>query len=86
MNEPPSPFLELPESDWLCSNSLAFAIYDGFPVSPGHVLVITRRVVPTWFEATLEEQAEMMALVTEVKAILDHELRPSPDGYNVGCQ
>lgn len=79
-----SPFLHVPEREWLCSNSLAFAIRDGFPVSPGHVLVTTRRVIPTWFEATLDEQAAMMALVKEVKSVLDRDLRPAPDGYNVG--
>jgi diadenosine tetraphosphate (Ap4A) HIT family hydrolase len=41
-----SPFLEVPEAEWVCANDLCFAIFDSFPVSPGHVLVITRRVVP----------------------------------------
>jgi diadenosine tetraphosphate (Ap4A) HIT family hydrolase len=53
----PSPFLEVPEAEWLCLNELAFAIFDSFPVSPGHVLVITRRVVPTYFDCTAAEQA-----------------------------
>ncbi|WP_248546508.1 HIT family protein [Myxococcus fulvus] len=47
-----SPFLLIPESDWVASNALAFAIRDGFPVSPGHTLVIPRRPVATWFDAT----------------------------------
>jgi len=38
----PSPFLEVPEAERLCANALAFAIFDSFPVSPGHVLVIPR--------------------------------------------
>jgi diadenosine tetraphosphate (Ap4A) HIT family hydrolase len=53
----PSPFSAIPEAEWLCANELAFAIYDRFPVSPGHVLVITRRVVPTYFDCTAAEQA-----------------------------
>lgn len=77
-----SPFLGRPSSDHVASNDLAFAIRDGFPVSPGHTLVITRRLVPTWFEATPEEQAALMALVNEVKRQLDESHRP--DGYNVG--
>ncbi|MFM7205944.1 MAG: HIT family protein [Planctomycetaceae bacterium] len=55
----PSPFLAVPSAEWICANDLAFAIYDRFPVSPGHVLVITRRVVPTFFECTPEEQAAL---------------------------
>ena len=80
----PSLFLEIPESEWVCANDLCFAIFDSFPVSPGHVLVITRRVVPTFFECTAVEQQALMALVGEVKALLDERLDPKPDGYNVG--
>lgn len=84
MTNDESPFLAAPAEDWLCSNALAFAIFDGFPVSPGHVLVTTRRIVETWFDATDEEQAAMMALVKEAKCLLDLRLTPKPDGYNVG--
>ena len=79
-----SPFLSVPSSDWLCSNDLAFAIFDGFPVSPGHILVTTRRIVETWFDATDDEQNALMALVKEAKRLLDIQLSPKPDGYNVG--
>mgnify|MGYP002630241702 CR=1 FL=1 len=79
-----SPFLLHPESDWIVANAEAFAVFDRFPVSTGHALVVTRRVVPTWFEATAAEQAALMSLVNEVKLILDQRLRPTPDGYNVG--
>jgi len=79
-----SPFLGFPEVEWLCANALAFAIYDQFPVSPGHVLVISRRVVPTYFDCTAAEQAAVMELVGTVKRRLDERLDPKPDGYNVG--
>jgi diadenosine tetraphosphate (Ap4A) HIT family hydrolase len=80
----PSPFLEVPEAEWLCANDLCFAIFDSFPVSSGHVLVITRRVVPTYFDCTAAEQAAVMELVGEVKRLLEARLEPKPDGYNVG--
>jgi diadenosine tetraphosphate (Ap4A) HIT family hydrolase len=78
-----SPFLERPAAEWIASNDLAFAIPDPFPVSPGHTLVITKRVVPTWFEANRYEQAAIFDLIFEVKRILDRRT-PAPDGYNVG--
>ncbi|MFM8434335.1 MAG: HIT domain-containing protein, partial [Planctomycetia bacterium] len=53
-------------------------------MSPGHVLVITRRVVPTFFDCTADERAALMELVGEVKQRLDERLKPKPDGYNVG--
>lgn len=32
-------------AEWIGSNDLAFAVRDAFPVSPGHALVVPRRVV-----------------------------------------
>ncbi|MBK8690983.1 MAG: DEAD/DEAH box helicase family protein [Deltaproteobacteria bacterium] len=77
-----SPFLELPPSAHIASNALAFAIRDGFPVSPGHTLIVPRRLVATWFDASREEQLAILDLADEVKRSLDEEHRP--DGYNVG--
>ncbi len=71
-----------PESEWVESNALAFALRDKYAVAPGHTLVITRRVVPTWFDATADEKAAILDLVEVVKARLD--ATRSPDGYNVG--
>jgi diadenosine tetraphosphate (Ap4A) HIT family hydrolase len=79
-----SPFLEVHSSEWIAANDLAFAIYDKFPVSTGHALVISRRLIATWFDASDAEQADMMSLVGEVRRFLDQRLQPKPDGYNVG--
>ena len=77
-----SVFLDLPPSTWVASNDLAFAIRDNYPVTEGHTLVITRRLVATWFDATPDEQRAVLALMDEVKSGLDRTLKP--DGYNVG--
>jgi superfamily II DNA or RNA helicase/diadenosine tetraphosphate (Ap4A) HIT family hydrolase/SOS-response transcriptional repressor LexA len=77
-----SVFLEIPQRDWVASNDLAFAIRDRYPVSSGHTLIITRRVVADWFSATEDERLAIMRLVEQVKERLDAELHPS--GYNVG--
>ena len=79
-----SPFLEVRSSEWIAANDLAFAIFDKFPVSKGHVLVISKRLIATWFDASDAEQASMMSLVGEVRRFLDQRLQPKPDGYNVG--
>ncbi len=77
-----SPFLSVPESQWVASNALAFAIRDRFPVSPGHTLVIPRRLVATWFEATAKEQRALFELVEVVRQGLEAEFQPH--GYNIG--
>ncbi len=79
-----SPFFEIDHSDWILSNEFAFAVWDGFPVSPGHSLVITKRLVATWFDASPAEQAAVMELVNDVKQFLDQTLDRKPSGYNVG--
>jgi diadenosine tetraphosphate (Ap4A) HIT family hydrolase len=77
-----SPFLARPQAEWVASNALAFAIRDLYPVTRGHTLVVPRRVVATWFDASAEEKQAIVQLVDVVKAALDAEFRP--DGYNVG--
>lgn len=61
---------------------LVFGIWDAFPVTPGHILVVPRRHVGTWFEATSEEHAALMAGITEARSQV--ESRHTPDGYNIG--
>ena len=61
---------------------LACALRDGFPVSPGHVLVIPRRHIPSWFEATPEERIAIFDLLDAVKKTTDD--RSHPQGYNIG--
>ena len=69
------------QSNIITSNDLAFAIFDNFPVNPGHSLIIPKRLVKTWFEATLDEQRAIMSLIDIVKLRLDDEYHP--DGYNI---
>ncbi|MBE0465750.1 MAG: HIT family protein [Candidatus Desulforudis sp.] len=66
----------------ICENELALAVYDKFPVNPGHVLVITKRHFSSFFEAREEEIGAVYRLIKEVRAILD--AKHDPDGYNVG--
>ncbi|MBN2054993.1 HIT family protein [bacterium] len=66
----------------VCENDLAFAIYDSFPVSPGHMLVIPRRHVPDYFSATGEEIIAMHGLIVRCREVLEETYRPA--GYNIG--
>jgi len=77
-----SPFLDRPASDRIAENALAFAIADGFPVSPGHTLVVPKRLVATWFEATAQEKLAIVELIDVVKEQLEERFHP--DGWNVG--
>ena len=61
-DDPRSPFLSLPATAWLASNDLAFAILDRYPVSEGHTLVIPKRLVSGWWDATEAEQHALLSL------------------------
>ena len=43
------------------ADQLILGLWDAFPVSPGHALLVTRRHIPTWFDATDEEHAELVS-------------------------
>ena len=70
------------EREIIASTSLSIAFFDGFPVSPGHALIIPRRHVASFFDLTKDEQQDMLKLADSVKRIVDEKYHP--DGYNVG--
>lgn len=69
-------------ADSVLSNALAVARFDKYPVSAGHLLVITRRHVASYFEATAAERAALLDLIDSGKGLLDERFRPA--GYNIG--
>jgi diadenosine tetraphosphate (Ap4A) HIT family hydrolase len=57
-------------------------LWDAFPVSDGHALLVTRRHVASGFEATGEERRELLEAVAAAKAAI--EASHTPDGYSIG--
>jgi len=76
------PFCPPPAERVVASNELAIAIRDGYPVSPGHTLVIPKRHVASLSYVTTHEAKALWALLAEVRAQVDAELKPA--GYNLG--
>jgi diadenosine tetraphosphate (Ap4A) HIT family hydrolase len=60
----------------------AFSVFDVFPVSPGHTLIIPRRHVPDFFDLTEDEVVDIVRLLKSARLRLDQERHPS--GYNIG--
>lgn len=78
----PCPFCSVQTSRVLQKNDLAYAMFDGFPVNPGHVLVIPFRHVASFFQLSSREVTAIHELLQALKARI--ELEHHPDGYNVG--
>ena len=66
----------------LTQSADAFVIRDGFPVSPGHSLIIPKRHVTSFFDVTEAERIDLMRLLDWARADLSRQFRP--DGYNIG--
>ncbi|MBD2597783.1 HIT domain-containing protein [Nostoc spongiaeforme FACHB-130] len=66
----------------LTESATAYAIFDGYPVSKGHVLVIPKRHVSNYFELPFKEQSACWWMVNKVQEMLKTEF--TPDGFNVG--
>jgi diadenosine tetraphosphate (Ap4A) HIT family hydrolase len=76
------PFCPPPEERVFWRGRHVLAIWDGFPVAAGHALLIPKRHVVTWNEASREEQAELLEALARARAAI--ELEHQPDGYNFG--
>ncbi|PKL58779.1 MAG: HIT family protein [Methanomicrobiales archaeon HGW-Methanomicrobiales-4] len=76
------PFCTPETREIVLENYQAYARYDKYPVSPGHLLIITKRHISSVFDATGRELTALWDLLNNAKNHLDE--RFSPDGYNIG--
>ena len=76
------PFCE-PEPDrvWLRTET-SIVLWDAFPITSGHTLVVPRQHVASIYELSAEEHAALWALVADARQRLNDDLHP--DGFNIG--
>jgi diadenosine tetraphosphate (Ap4A) HIT family hydrolase len=63
-------------------NDLACAIYDKYPVNPGHLLIIPKRHLASLFEMAPAERAALFELLQQGRELLQRQFQP--DGLNIG--
>jgi diadenosine tetraphosphate (Ap4A) HIT family hydrolase len=63
-------------------NQYFFIIEDAFPVSPGHLLIISNLVRRDYFELSSEEKINLIELIDISKEIIQKKY--NPNGYNIG--
>ena len=78
----PCPFCTLPPERILLTSVHGIVIRDGYPISPGHTLVIPHRHVDSFFNLTADERIDLMELLDQAKAGIEKEFKP--DTYNIG--
>jgi diadenosine tetraphosphate (Ap4A) HIT family hydrolase len=76
------PFCDLEPDKNLLENEVGIALWDAFPVTEGHTLVVPKKHVECLYDLPAEEQAALWRLVGEVRGRLFQELHPA--GFNIG--
>lgn len=67
----------------VAENELAYAVKDGFPVTPGHTLIIPKRHVVDFFELqTAEVYAINLLLLAQKSSLQTTDI--TIDGFNIG--
>ena len=76
------PFCEPNLAQLFYEDELVRCIWDGFPLSAGHALLVPRRHVASWFDTTGPERLALVEAIDRAKAAIERER--APDGYNIG--
>jgi diadenosine tetraphosphate (Ap4A) HIT family hydrolase len=66
----------------MCENASFFARYDNFPATEGHLQVVPKRHVESFFDLSEQEIAAAYALLREAQEQL--EKKYAPHGYTIG--
>jgi diadenosine tetraphosphate (Ap4A) HIT family hydrolase len=67
----------------MCENRTFYARYDNFPANPGHVEIVPKRHVESFFDLSPEEIAEAYDLLRKARDRIVREVEP-PHGYTIG--
>ena len=76
------PFCEPPSDRVFYRSPLVFGMWDGYPVTPNHALLIPTRHFANWFEASITEQIALLEAIQAAKVEIE-KLGPV-DGFNIG--
>ena len=85
MRDPNNPclFCNVPLSEYIFENNLAFSTFDSYPVSKYHALIIPKRHVENYFDMSEDEVLSCNKLIKKMKNKIQ-ELDSTVDGFNIG--
>ena len=77
------PFCNLDSKrELILESEFAFAIFDNYPVSNGHTLIIPKIHCSNYFQISFSYQSDCWMMINKVKDEL--QKRFNPDGFNIG--
>ena len=75
-------FCRIQGKEKIAENGDFFSVYDDFPVSRGHALVVPKAHIVSFLELSPDQAREMHKLIKETIKVLQGRFRP--DGFNIG--
>ena len=72
-----SVFLTISEERVIYRGDFFFMIYDAYPVSKNHLLIISNELREDYFSLTEEEQQELPKMINKAKSIIEEEINLS---------
>lgn len=75
-------FLSIPKEQLIHTGKHFYLIHDRYPVSPGHILIISKVIKKDFFELDDLELAELPEMILVAKKIIEKDFQPN--GYNIG--
>lgn len=70
------------DRELIVESATAYSIYDKFPVSEGHALIIPKKHCSNYFDLSFKEQSACWFMVNHVEQMLVKKYHP--DGFNIG--
>jgi len=70
------------QNEIMLQNEAFFARYDNYPAKPGHIEIVPKRHVESFFELSSEEVTKAYALICQARDELNEQY--DPDGYTIG--
>lgn len=77
-----SVFLDIPKDQWILKTDYFFVIKDKYPVTEGHLLIISKRKAVDYFALNEREQAELITAISISKQYLLNTYGETD--YNIG--
>jgi diadenosine tetraphosphate (Ap4A) HIT family hydrolase len=70
------------ERELITESATTFAIFDKYPVSPGHALIIPKKHIANYFDLSTHVKTACWLMADRVQQLLIERFHP--DGFNVG--
>lgn len=77
-----SVFSNIPKERIIYEGKYFYIIADQFPVSEGHLLIISKKEKTDFFDLDVYEKENLVTMITHAKYLIEEQFKP--DGYNIG--